>query len=191
MMAARHNNSQINFSSIDFVSLVGPNMEGIYSQTRRKVKASVTLVILAFILFIPTFGVTMPLFIVGGILASINSHREQKLKQIILLMNEIRYNDKCFIENLTLTRYKVQSSVAMIIRRLIETGNLEGYSIIGDIAVAKTSLRLSEKNFTHGSSNIIFHPVSEPQSNRCESCGAPKAGYDDKRCSFCGTRFHH
>jgi len=185
-----HGNNHIDFSSVDFISLVAPNMEGVYSAIRKKGKAAMVLVLVSFILFIPTFGLTMPLFMIGGILAGINSQKEQKLKQIILLMNEIKYNDKCFIESLTMTRHKGRSSVAMVIRRLIETGNLDGYSLIGDIAVAKTSLGLSERNFTQGSQNIVFHPVSEARSNRCESCGAAKTGGDDKACGFCGTKFH-
>lgn len=82
------------------------------------------------------------------------STRLAKMRQIASIRDMILSQDKLLIYQLCSDLNNMQT--IMIIQKLIATGNLEGYVIIGNIMVAKTSLYISEEEAQDEYSRMRF-----------------------------------
>lgn len=143
------------------------------------------------ILFLGFFG-----FGACGALTGVFANKAAKLKLVIDLKNEIEARDKTNLDDLSLSSYVGKNSVILIINKLIETGNLKGYEVVGDVGVARTELRAKERDFVSKAvvdalqvANENMRSAQNTQKRyRCPGCGAPITEQTGKFCTFCGVR---
>ena len=82
-------------------------------------------------------------------------------------------------------------AVIRIVAKLIETGNLDGYEIVGEAGVAKTELDADETDFIvapPAATHVTQVIVQQPRQTSCPNCGAPITQSSGKFCSHCGTK---
>lgn len=125
----------------------------------------------------------------------LSASKQTKLKILRTTILEIRGRDKVSIESLSINRASFfpisKSTILLILHRLIETGNLDGYEIIGEIGIAKVNSRAKLSDF--GGKNPPAAVVEEqPQvvtgrRGVCPGCGAGVGRSKGKACEFCGT----
>ena len=140
--------------------------------------------------FPPTIFIGMVCFMGGGVLSGVMGIKKAYISQIVNLMNEIKSHDKISIESLSLSTYVGKAQMIMLIKKLIETGNLSEYQVIGEVGVAKITVQARESDFV-STATYVNGPVTvtaHPKPSKCPSCGSPITKDDDKFCDHCGTR---
>jgi|GEM_PF-2934073 len=140
-----------------------------------------------------------PLILIGAVGAVAFLIRVSKLtlkgskqKALITIMNEIKGHDKINIADLSINKthsYIGKSTIFLIIKKLVETGNLGGYEVIGVVGVAKTSCRATERDFMSPAhaAGVIVGDVKK-RAAKCTGCGAPISKSSDGFCGYCGSR---
>lgn len=127
-------------------------------------------------------------FPICGVLMGFFSIKAAKFQIIITLKNEIEAHEKTKLDDLSLSGYIGKNSVVLVINKLIKTGNLVGYEVIGNVGVAKTELRAKERDFVTPSTGGYTAPVENTRRFKCPNCGAAITEKTGKFCTFCGTR---
>ena len=103
------------------------------------------------------------------------------------LLMEIKGHEKVSIENLSL-QHVGRGSLLLIIKKLISTGNLHGYEVVGEVGVARTDIGARVSDFMVGGRVAAAPQSSRPKKNKCDSCGANVTESTGDFCKFCGTR---
>ena len=114
-----------------------------------------------------------------------------KIDTSVKLMNEIKKTDKRRLDALFAYHSLGKTQMIAIINKLIETKNLEGYEVIGDVGIAKTELHAAESDFEVAPpvyTQVIIQQPLEKRPNNCPNCGAAIKEDSGKFCPFCGTR---
>jgi len=188
----------------DLIKLVTPNIHAKNAKTKTAFAFAIAGIPICMVLFmlggalsgVISFGF-MALTLIGfvgfgicGMVLNVLHLKKEKYKHLIILLDEIKMNDKSIIDNLSITRTIGKNSVIGIIRKLIETKNLEDYEIIGDIGVAQKSLQARVSDFAVVvNKQVIMTAQQEPQRPpRCSSCGAAVKQDSGRFCAFCGTK---
>jgi len=153
---------------INFEKLICENIRGKYKKVRARFRLSAFFIPLCIIIFIG--GVLIPLFtksyfvifaiigFIGLLTAIVNSillsTKRDNIKIIIKTIDEICGKDCSYISELFLAKLIGENKILKIIKKLIETRNIENYEIVGDIAVAKTELRLKKEDLKPTKKNV-------------------------------------
>ena len=164
--------------------------------------------------FIPFVIIGAATFVTSIVFTSILGVRVARLHTLNTLVIEIVSQQKASIDFLSIRQgFNPISNVAVvrIINRLIETGNLQDYEVIGEVGVAHTSLHARPSDFnvvntppTLGARvgaaiNAFTNPnkqqqptqppaPEQPRSNRCSGCGSAITKKSGRFCEFCGIR---
>ncbi len=161
-------------------------------------------------IFIPFFAVPFGVFFAAFSSAKLNGYNT--LASIVEL---IKMSDRSIIDavvpeaasrvvvnNVYGTSGYVDPQKLLIVKKLIETGNLEGYEVVADKVVAKCgTLTESEAEemfdeyvssktpaFGFAAMPSAFTAAAEkPVIVKCPDCGAP-VGDNEKFCQYCGRR---
>jgi predicted XRE-type DNA-binding protein len=206
----RQHTTQINPQGL--LNMIVPNIAAIHKKLNKRKILFACLIPVSVIMFMGggiLFGTTgsdfgpnfamMPIMFLGffsfpvwGILIGITSMKTASYQVLINLINEISFQDKCHLDSLTLSKMTGRSTVIMAINKLIETGNLPDYEVIGDVGVAKTSLRARVSDFPAAAASA-FHPAATPTEvapsrTHCPGCRAPITRQTDRFCPFCGVK---
>ena len=139
------------------------------------------------------FFFMLPLVItfIGFIFVFIYMFSLEKYNKLENLMNDIKDADKRRFDAMRLIYVLNKDAVMRITEKLIETGNLDGYEIIGDVGVAKTELDATETDFIvapPAATHVTQVIVQQPRQTSCPNCGAPITQNSGKFCSHCGTK---
>ena len=123
----------------------------------------------------------------GAIPMIIISIKHNRLSILINLKERIRKNDKLRLDSISVSCVTDKDTTIKIINRLIETGHLSEYEIIGDVGIAKKQLGAVEKDFKviPQFTQVIINE-REPLRT-CPQCGAAVTKDNRNYCSFCGT----
>lgn len=150
------------------------------------------------------------------VLTSTCGARASKLKTLKELVFEIGAQEKASLDFLSIRQGFVPLSKAAVIRiinRLIETGNLQDYEVIGEVGVARTSFHAHPSDFNvidTGKSvgfgarvgaaiSAFTNPAAakaqqapqqppQPRQTHCVGCGSAIKKGSGRFCEFCGTR---
>ena len=143
----------------------------------------------------------LPMVIVGVVLAIVFlagisrlAVKSNKLKTLATLTNEIKGHDKVSIEDLSISKTNLHvgnSGIVLIVKKLIETGNLAGYEVIGSVGIAKVSLHATDIDFLPPSEavNAMVNNVRK-RASKCPGCGAPLNKSTGSFCVYCGSRLN-
>ena len=195
-------------SGTDLLRNVKPNMKSTYKAAKIRTGLCACLIPVGFILFVtggfmgvssfnPGFppGVLIGFFMfgAGGFLTVFSSISIAKLKHLIGLIDEIQGHDKVSLESLSLHGTIGKSSLMLIIKKLINTGNLNEYELIGESGVAKKSIQARENDFTSTTSTATatasaWAENTPPPPKRCPNCGASVTEKNERTCRFCNSR---
>jgi len=179
---------------------VRPNMESVNRRATRRIVLSLLLIPLAIGVLVTgivmsvnsdTFGPSPLIFVGMGciffsfVLASVMGALKIAPSKIVTLMNEVRANEKVALDSLSLSAFAGPAQVSLVVKRLIETGNLSGYELIGDVGVARTSIMARESDFEST-------PRPQRRNNRnqggfleCRECGEDVIA-NSSFCNHCG-----
>lgn len=144
----------------------------------------------------PNFAIMIPgafgTVIMIGLTAGFSGYQFAKLSKINETIREIKARDKALISDLMLAPVIGTGMMVAVVRKLIDTGNLSGYTMVGDIAVAKTELNLRESDFIVSGTVVrerVVEKVIEKKARptRCPSCGG-SIGQDERYCPYCGGK---
>jgi len=197
-------NQHPSYQSIDFAKQVTENMQGKYSRLKTRVILFALCIPLCMILFMcggVLTGVTgnfafIALTVIGffcfpvsGIAVGITTAKAAAAKRTLGIIDEIYAKDCTYIKDLSLASHIGENKTLVLVKRLIETKNVEFYEVVGDIAVAKTELRLKVSDLIKkaDSTSISTINVIANKPSRCLSCGSAITD-NSKFCSYCGSR---
>jgi len=142
----------------------------------------------------PNFAIVVPgmfgAVIMFGIAFGYGGSRIFKINRLFEAINEIEGRDKVTIENLSLANFVGVAATTAIIEKLIATGNLKGYEVIGEVGVARVGMRFTEADFGRQVKVVkeVTATAPQPRKTRCDSCGAAVTGRSGRFCDFCGTK---
>ena len=137
--------------------------------------------------------IMLPLTItfIGVIPFIIFSFSFEKYNKLERLMSDIKEVEKRRFDAVYLKFQLDNDAIIRIVAKLIETGNLEGYEIIGGVGIAKKDLRACEDDFIivpPATAHITQVIVQQPKRTNCAGCGAPITHESGRFCKFCGTK---
>ena len=168
--------------------------------------------------YLPTLILGVVGFFVFLVLAIVLAVRVHRLCALRTLVREISSVDKVAFDNLSIRRsvYSLSNATtAAVVKKLIDTRNLDGYEVIGELGVAKISFHAREsdfpkpqsavantanaigkavgnitREFTSGFNNTPAPQKEEakPKNHRCPSCGSAITTASNRFCEFCRTR---
>ncbi len=191
----------------EYTKLIVPEMSAELTKYESYVKYSFAAVVAGFILFAlggftavmtegRTFAVAVIGFILfgaGGVLSGINTGKKQAIAMYVSALNEIKLKEVCYFSELHIGKISGDGVAAAVIQRLIDTGNLQGYEIIGGRAVAKASLALKPSDLSppaspaQGQASVVYIRDEREIETKCSNCGADFQA-NEKFCSYCGKQ---
>ena len=148
----------------------------------------------------PLIFVGFFMFPVGAMIIGVGQYGRIKDRKILTLIREIEASERISIQSLSINFVIGTAGTIMLIRRLIETKNLEGYEIIGEMGVAKITAGATPQDFMGaqganmgfaGSPVGMGQPVGQPAQQRrthCAGCSAPIRENTGRFCNHCGTK---
>ena len=140
------------------------------------------------------------MFPAGGIVIAVSQMGRFKDRKILTLIQEIEANERVSIQNLSINFTIGTAGTIMLVRRLIETQNLQGYEVIGEVGVARITAQARPQDFTNQGMGVagggtmaqpVGQPVVQPQPQRrthCAGCSAPIRENTGRFCQHCGTK---
>jgi len=198
-MNGKRNTTAVAINTSDLIGTVKPNMEVEYKKAKRLQGLTIGGLIVCFCLFgvagalvaslnLSPILIFLPFIGFGGCAVgmSFGVNRCARCNAIIKLMDNVKAFDK--IEISKLVSYGSEAEMVVLIKKLIETGNLSEYRVISDKIVAKEGVFVSESE---------YEQKEIPQENQtyrryvkyCPSCGK-QVEEEDKFCSNCGYRLY-
>ncbi|MCL2587184.1 MAG: zinc ribbon domain-containing protein [Firmicutes bacterium] len=140
----------------------------------------------------PNFGMVVPgmfgALIMLAIAGGYGGTRIYKMNRLFEVINEIQGRDKVTIENLSLSRLVGVASTTAIVARLISTGNLSGYEVIGEVGIGKVGMGFTEVDFGRQVNVKVDKQPSQQHRTHCSACGAAIKQGGGKFCQFCGAK---
>ncbi len=127
-----------------------------------------------------------------GFLSAMFTAKSSAAQQLVQLMRQVKASDKTLIQNLSFGQIPSHAHTLQAVKALISTGNLQGYEVVADFIVAKTSLNLRPEDVIAPSpapapQAVILKSQPKPQIIACPACGGT-FGETDKFCTYCGAR---
>lgn len=148
-----------------------------------------------YLLFIPIMGF---LFLPTSIISmAVFSTRLNNMNSVSSLLNTIKSQDKTFFFQITGPNPAAELQAATFIRKAIENGLLEGYTVCDGIAVVKTSAGLSEKEIKNEYALLKFGKINDDNDGdgyvsagslgdyAAKSYGEKQADSITKECYYC------
>ena len=150
-------------------------------------------------MYAPNFAIMIPAIfgamIMAVITASYGGMGIYKINRLIDVLDEIGDNDMAPLALLSMTELVGITPTIAIINKLIQTKNLEGYEVIGQVGVAKITVQARESDFVkqarQSEPSFIGGDTqnTSQRRNQCDGCGARITERNrDKFCSFCGGK---
>ncbi|MCL1901207.1 MAG: zinc ribbon domain-containing protein [Firmicutes bacterium] len=127
------------------------------------------------------------LFGLGAIPLFIIAAKSNRLAVLIRHMELLEKYGKLSFDAFTLGRYGSKDICVKVAAKLIESKNLDGYEIIGDIGVAKIEMHATVKDFEPVPLEVIYKEVK--QIYNCPNCGSAITA-NSKSCPYCGTKLN-
>lgn len=140
----------------------------------------------AFIAFTPIgfFG-----FAATGVFLGLTGQKMSGAKFVVETIDEIYAKDCTYIKDLFLAQHIGVNKTLIIVKKLIQTKNIDFYEVVGDVAVAKTELRLKAKDLIKNTASEVPTNINiiTDKPTKCPSCGSAITD-NSKFCSYCGSR---
>ncbi len=116
-----------------------------------------------YLMFIPVLGfLLIPTSIIT--MATL-SNRLMILRGVRTTIDTIKSQDKTYFFQIGGNNPAVELQVKTFVQRAIENGVLEGYTIIGDVAVVKTSVGISEREILREYALLKFGKINDEDEN--------------------------
>lgn len=132
-------------------------------------------------------------FAAFGILTGVYSANTYKAKLILDVVTEVSAKDKTTIANLSVSQKMGANFGFLLVKKLIDTQNILGFSTFGEIGVYRNGISVSESDFaafTGGAQQTVIiqqpAPATPARPSKCPSCGAGLR--NENFCPFCGTK---
>lgn len=124
--------------------------------------------------------------ILGMVCLMVSIMRLNKLKRVKQIIDAIKATDKVFIFQLA-GAASLEAMIRPSIKKMVDVGLLEGYSVIADVLVAKDELGISDeaamKEYNATNPMIKFSAVGKAY---CRNCGT-EINAEDAFCPKCGA----
>lgn len=122
--------------------------------------------------------------------------KKNYVKNIKNIADGIKFSDeKLIAEMFGVSDFQIKQG-AEIVAKLIETGNLDGYELIGGVMVAKKTLMFTEEEAVARNDAYLqpYRAMDEakaaaaagPVLTECPHCGAPITNTKARFCQYCG-----
>ena len=153
--------------------------------------------LLGFFTALPVITMIFGFIVLGSILFFSGLLQIDYFKELSKVIDEICKEDYIGVFKLSLAEKIATEKVPIIVKKLVDSGNLEGYEIVDSTLIAKTSLGSKLKGIIEKTkkermvdkavpANININIVAD-KPERCPSCGSARVS-DSKFCSYCGTK---
>lgn len=142
--------------------------------------------------YFPYIVIPFVCFPAGMATGMVSLAKKAQFKALLGVAEQIKQYDRVLIVKLVPSAAGTYfaSDYVLLIKKLIETKNLEGYEVVADVVVAKTELHVSEydakqeyEEYVKLQNGIV---EEEEVITECPSCGAPVENLDAKFCQYCG-----
>lgn len=144
--------------SVDYGKYIIPDMEKKFAALKRFRTAAAVWLPLSATMFglcfwlVNKYIIALPFLLIGffgipfsALAISFLSGKINTMKEIFRFADQIKANEKTFIYQLEDDDFS-QLEVLTIVKKLIETGNLDGYSLIANLLVSDNNIYISEKD---------------------------------------------
>jgi len=124
-----------------------------------------------------------------GMLTGYFGMRSHKAKLVMDIVTEATSKDKTSIATMTISKHMGENFGFLVVQKLIETQNLNGFRLIGEVGIAREGMKACESDFVTLSAPaaqpVAASPSKPARATKCPNCGAGTR--NEKFCRFCGT----